>query len=73
MLSLAERYFLYPVHVSLSFLLTKGLNSAVYLMLLRFLHRDYVDVFRLADSIATDTQFNEEGSTVFMIRLLITT
>eukprot|EP00603_Paraphysomonas_imperforata_P014039 CAMPEP_0114478766 /NCGR_PEP_ID=MMETSP0104-20121206/16170_1 /TAXON_ID=37642 ORGANISM="Paraphysomonas imperforata, Strain PA2" /NCGR_SAMPLE_ID=MMETSP0104 /ASSEMBLY_ACC=CAM_ASM_000202 /LENGTH=200 /DNA_ID=CAMNT_0001653999 /DNA_START=121 /DNA_END=721 /DNA_ORIENTATION=+ len=52
---LSERFFLYPVHVSLSFLLTKGLNSAVYLMLLRFLHRDYSTVFRLADSIATDT------------------
>jgi thiol-disulfide isomerase/thioredoxin len=63
---LAERFFLYPVHVSLSFLLTKGLNSAVYLMLLRFLHRDYADVFRLADSIATDTKFNEEGQDIFM-------
>ena len=64
-LALAERFFLYPVHVSLSFLLTKGLNSAVYLMLLRFLHRDYADVFRLADSVATDTKFNKEGATVF--------
>ena len=62
---LAERYFLYPVHVSVSFLLTKGLNSAVYLMLLRFLHRDYSEVFRLADSIATDTKFNEEGLKIF--------
>jgi len=58
---LSERYFLYPVHVSLSFLLTKGINSAVYLVLLRFLHRDYEDVFRLADSIATDTVLNPEG------------
>lgn len=64
-MSLAERFFLYPVHVSLSFLLTKGLNSAVYLMLLRFLHRDYAEVFRLADSIATDTKFNSEGLQVF--------
>merc|ERR1711871_1729103 len=61
----AERFFLYPVHVSLSFLLTKGLNSAVYLMLLRFIHREYVDVFRLADSIATDTKFNTEGLMIF--------
>ena len=61
----SERFFLYPVHVSLSFLLTKGLNSAVYLMVLRFLHRDYEDVFRLSDSIATDTSFNEEGLMIF--------
>ena len=64
-ITLSERFFLYPVHVSLSFLLTKGLNSAIYLMLLRFLHRDYDEVFRLADSIATDTSFNSEGNDIF--------
>ena len=34
-------------------------------MLCRFLHRDYSDVFRLADSIATDTKLNDEGSSLF--------
>lgn len=63
--SLAERFFLYPVHISFSFLLTKGVNSAIYLMLLRFLHRDYAEVFRLADSIATDNAFNKEGLDIF--------
>ena len=63
--TLAERFFLYPVHISFSFLLTKGVNSALYLMLLRFLHRDYAEVFRLADSIATDTPFNDEGLSIF--------
>lgn len=62
---LAERFFLYPVHISFSFLLTKGLNSALYLMLLRFLHRDYADVFRLSDSIATDTKLNAEGLDIY--------
>lgn len=62
---LAERFFLYPVHVSFSFLLTKGLNSALYLMLLRFLHRDYASVFRLSDSIATDKELNKEGLEIF--------
>lgn len=61
----AERFFLYPVHVSISFLMTKGINSALYLMLLRFLHRDYEDVFRLADSVATDTELNVEGNIIF--------
>jgi hypothetical protein len=64
-LPLSERFFLYPIHISLSFLLTKGLNSALYLMLLRFLHRDYATVFRLADSVATDTNFNTEGLKIF--------
>jgi hypothetical protein len=62
---LAERFFLYPVHISFSFLLTKGLNSALYLMLLRFLHRDYAEVFRLSDSIATDTKLNAEGLDIY--------
>eukprot|EP00744_Colponema_vietnamica_P004831 GILI01007158.1.p1 GENE.GILI01007158.1~~GILI01007158.1.p1 ORF type:complete len:1056 (-),score=346.73 GILI01007158.1:456-3395(-) len=60
-----QRYFMYPVHVSCSFLLTKGINSALYLMLLRLLHRDYDECFRLADSIATDTNLSSEGRAIF--------
>jgi hypothetical protein len=63
--ALSSRYYMYPVHVSASFLLTKGLNAALYLMLLRFLHRDYDEVFRLTDSIATDTALNAEGAKIF--------
>ena len=46
-------------------LLPKGLNAAMYLMLLRFLHRDYDEVYRLTDSIATDTAFGSEGMQIF--------
>jgi hypothetical protein len=63
--ALSSRYFLYPVHVSMAFLLTKGLNAALYLMLLRFLHRDYDDVYRLTDSVATDTALSPEGAAIF--------
>ena len=62
---MSQRYYLYPVHVSMSFLLTKGMNSALYLMVLRLLHRDYNEVFRLADSVATDTSFGVEGQLIF--------
>ena len=62
---MSQRYYLYPVHVSMSFLLTKGMNSALYLMVLRLLHRDYNEVFRLADSVATDTSFGVEGKLIF--------
>jgi hypothetical protein len=31
----------------------------------RFLHRDYAEVFRLGDSIATDTKFSSEGQDIF--------
>eukprot|EP01038_Epipyxis_sp_PR26KG_P004458 gene4458-6304_t len=61
----SERFFLYPIHISSSFLLTRGLNSALYLMVLKLLHREYATVFRLADSIAADTEFNSEGKVIF--------
>eukprot|EP01083_Nonionella_stella_P030773 84290_1 len=63
--ALDTRYYLYPVHISLSFLHTPTLASALYLMLLRFLYRDYNDVFRLVNSIATDTEFSEEEALIF--------
>eukprot|EP00750_Incisomonas_marina_P014138 INCI17609.11.p1 GENE.INCI17609.11~~INCI17609.11.p1 ORF type:complete len:5029 (+),score=1065.32 INCI17609.11:298-15384(+) len=63
--SLTQRYYLYPVHLSLSFLMTKGVNSALYLLLLRFLNRDYSAVSSLVDSIATDTKYSPEGLAIF--------
>jgi len=60
--NMTQKYYMYPIHVSLSFLQTKGLNSALYLMLLRFFHRDYDEVFRLADSVATDTDLSKVGT-----------
>ena len=63
--ALTQRYFLYPVHLSLSFLMPKGVSSALYLLLLRFLSRNYEAAFRLTDSIATDTPYSEEGRVIF--------
>ena len=63
--ALSQRFFLYPVHVSSSFIVTKGLNSALYLLLLRLLHRDYQKAFFMADSIATDAKFSAEGKKIF--------
>ena len=63
--ALSQRFFLYPIHVSSSFIVTKGLNSALYLLLLRLLHRDYQKAFRMADSIATDAKFSQEGAKIF--------
>jgi hypothetical protein len=59
------KYFMYPVHVSLSFMFTPTLSSALYLMLLRFLYRDYEEVFRLSVSISTDTLFSREENFIF--------
>ena len=58
-------YHLYPVHVSLSFMFTPSLSSALYLLLLRFLHRDYSEVYRLSNSIATDTALSKEEAAIF--------
>lgn len=57
---LDTKYYLYPVHVSLSFLFTPTLASALYLLSLRFLHCEYESVFQLANSIGTDIEFTPE-------------
>lgn len=58
-------YFLYPVHVSLSFLFSPTLSSSLYLLLLRFLNRNYEDTFRLASTIGTDVEFSTEEDVIF--------
>jgi hypothetical protein len=68
--ALERPYYLYPVHVSMTFLFMPTLSTVIYLKLLRFLHRDYNEVFRMADSIATDTAYStEEGQSFGMLRL----
>ena len=56
---------MYPVHVSNSFLQAPTLSSALYLVLLRFLHRAYEDVSLLTSSVATDTELTPEESQIF--------
>ena len=58
--SLQMPYFMYPVHVSISFLITPTLSAALYLLLLRFLHRQYSEVAQLSNSISTDAEFTQE-------------
>ena len=62
---LDTRYYLYPVHVSLSFLFTPTLASALYLLYLRLLHRDYDDAFQLASTIGTDMELTKEEDQIF--------
>ena len=54
------RQYLYPVHLSMTFLFTPTLSSALYLLLIRFLNRQYSDVFLLADSCVSDTRLSKE-------------
>ena len=61
---LATRYLLLPIHVSLSFVRTPTLLSGLYLLLLRFLNRNYADVQRLVNSVGTDTELTDEEAAV---------
>ena len=63
--ALSQHFFLYPIHVSLAFVMPKGLNSALFLLLLRLLNRDYDSAFRMCDSIATDSKLSSEGLQIF--------
>jgi len=61
---LSTKYLLLPIHVSLSFIQTPTLASSLYLLLLRFLNRDYVDVQRLCSSAGTDSELTDEETAV---------
>lgn len=61
---LTTRFLLLPVHVSLSFLRTPTLASALYLLLMRFLSRDYEDLQRLVISVSTDTDLQDEEEAI---------
>lgn len=49
--ALEHPYYIYPVHVSLSFLYSTTLASALYLVLLRYLNRQYSAVVQLIDTV----------------------
>jgi thiol-disulfide isomerase/thioredoxin len=57
---LDQPYFMFPVHISLSFLYSTTLASALYLLLLRFLNREYQKVAQLVDTISSDVELTEE-------------
>ena len=48
------------MHVSLSFLYSTTLASALYLLMLRYLHRQYKEVVRLVDTVGTDAALTPE-------------
>jgi hypothetical protein len=57
---LEHPYYIYPVHVSLSFLYSTTLASALYLLLLRYLARLYTSVVQLVDTVSSDTGLTDE-------------
>eukprot|EP00658_Telonema_sp_P-2_P077144 TRINITY_DN6915_c0_g1_i10.p1 TRINITY_DN6915_c0_g1~~TRINITY_DN6915_c0_g1_i10.p1 ORF type:complete len:1325 (-),score=412.13 TRINITY_DN6915_c0_g1_i10:118-4092(-) len=63
------RYYLYPVHVSLSFLFTPTLAASMYLLLLRYFARQHREAFNLAGTVGTDVQLTSEEREIFTLLL----
>ena len=57
---MSVRQYVYPVHISMMFLFTQTLSSALNLLLLRFLNLQYAEVFKLADCCVSDTALSPE-------------
>lgn len=57
-------HYLYPLHLSQMFLFTTTLESALYLLLLRVLHKQFEEAFQLADSCISDVKLSREAAQV---------
>ena len=60
-------YFKYEVHVSKGFLIAPSFSSAMYLLLLRFLARDYEGVCSLVHAVGTDAELNDEEDQILKV------
>jgi hypothetical protein len=59
------RHYLYPVHPSEALLSTPSLAAALYLLLMRFMARQYADVFRMVESCVTDMKLTSEEASLY--------
>ena len=60
-----QPYYLYSVHVSLCFLCSSTHSSALYLLLLRLLARQYAAVAELVETCACDTALEKDTTLIF--------
>ena len=58
---------MYPVHVSGAFLTTPSLSSALYMVLLRLLAREYIFASRLLTSCHTDQALTVEETFILSL------
>jgi hypothetical protein len=61
------RHYLYPIHLSRTFVVSHTLSSTLYLMYMRFLDRQYERAFRLTDSCVTDTPLSGEEAQIWKL------
>ena len=59
------RHYLYPIHPSRMFFFTETLASALYMLIVRFVNRQYEQVFRLADFCVKDIELSPEEQQIF--------
>eukprot|EP00808_Paulinella_micropora_P020702 g53334.t1 len=59
------RAYIIPVHLSRGFLVTTTLAATLYLFLCRFLDRQYVQAFKLAELCVSDSALSREESAIF--------
>ena len=63
--NLSVRYYLYPIHLSRSFMFRQTLSASLYLLLMRLLHRQYGEAFKVADMCIKDTVLSAEEQQIF--------
>ena len=61
------RHYLYPVHRSGAYLSPPSLAAALYLLILRWLARDYAAAFSLAAACASDTPLSDEEAQLWAL------
>ena len=61
----ASSYFTYGVHVSGTFLTAPTLGSALYMLVLRLMARDYASASDLFGSISSDSELTGEEAQIF--------
>jgi hypothetical protein len=59
------RHYVYPVHLSRTFLFSETLASSLYLLLMRFLARDYAAAFKLCHLCVSDVALSAEEEQLF--------
>ena len=61
------RHYMYPVHLSGTFVITTTLPSALYMLVLKWLSRKYEKAYAMIDSCLSDTQLSAEESQIFSL------
>jgi len=65
--SASVSHYIYPIHLSKTFLCTPTIESAIYLLLNRMIHKQYPDAFQLAESCVSDVVTTSGEASYFWV------